>query len=613
MKDVNKVVWTLMLITILCIIIVQISRIGEVHWLFPQQEVRDKEQALIPTISGAVKGDQLEILVLGNKESLKDNPSMLHLNKSLELAKLSFTYIDSLDRVSASPLTIVVVLDEKKAIAEEDNIRDFVNEGGRLFVGLRFFHPNLNDVMGIERVEGFNPNNLTGVIFKKPFVPIYPDIEDSHGKIPNNSLEVTLQDDSEVYLESQETPILWYHSYGKGKVAYWNGTMLQGKGARGLLLQSLSLLPPRFVSSRLEMSVFFIDDFPAPFPDGDHENITPAFDTSVSSFYKNIWWPDMKELQDQYSLKFTHAFIGTYRADQKMKTEHLIKQNQSKFLFFGRDALRNGDELSLHGYNHQSLVTKKEPIDDEFEYIPWNSQEQMEEGISRVMKMNEHFFPNYTIKTYVPPSNVINKTGIKALSQAAPSIDTISSLYLGDNKQGSFIQEFGYDENNSGYFHLPRVSSGYAPDLYEQFSYADALANAGILSHFIHPDDLLDPYRNKGFKWPDLNVELDRHLKNIYETYPFLKGVTAQEAKKLYLSYSESEMSVDYQENQLIIYGKNLVSPSVFLIRLNDNEKLETGAFDSYSVAKVKGVEGLYTVQTTMGKTVVPIKRGEAE
>ncbi|MET3727036.1 hypothetical protein ABID52_000617 [Fictibacillus halophilus] len=611
MKDTNKVVWSVMLITVLCIIVVQVSRIGEVHWLFSQQEIKTKKQEFLPTASAAGKGDHLNILVLGNDESFKNNPSKLHLEKSLELAKLSYTYIDSLEQVTVSPYTIVVILDEKIAIAEENNIRNFVNDGGRLFVGLRFFHPGLNDVMGIEQVNGYHKDDLNGITFTKSFAPIYPNIEDKEGKIPNNSLDLTLQKDSEVYVESQGTPILWYHSYGKGKVAYWNGTMLQGKGSRGLLLQSLSLLPPRFVSGRLEMSVFFIDDFPSPFPDGDHENISPIFDRSVSSFYKNIWWPDMKDLQRKYDLKYTHAFIGTYRADQTMNTEQLIKQNQAKFLFYGRDAIQNGDELSLHGYNHQSLVTESEPIDEEFEYIPWKDQEQMENATSQVTKMHEHLFPNYTLRTYVPPSNVINTTGLKALKRSAPSIDTISSLYLGGTEQGSYIQEFGYDENNSGYFHLPRVSSGYVPDRYEQFSYADALANAGILSHFIHPDDLLDSYRNKGYKWPYLNVELDRHLKKIYETYPFLKGVTAQEAKQLYTGYSQSKMKVNYRENHILLYGENLVSPSVFLIRLNDNETLETGAFDGYNVANIKGIRGLYTIETYKGKTVVPIKRGE--
>ncbi|MBH0164231.1 DUF2194 domain-containing protein [Fictibacillus sp. 7GRE50] len=611
MKDINKVVWSVLLLTVLCMIVVQISRIGEIHWLFPQQEIKMKKQKFLPTLSATDQGEHLKILVLGDEESLKNNPSILHLEKSLELGKLSYSYINSLDQVSVSPYTIVVILDEKKAIAEEKGIRNFVHAGGRLFVGLRFIHPSLNDVMGIEQVDGYQQNDLNGITFTKPFAPIYPDVKDVDGRIPNNSLELTLQNDSEVYVESEGTPILWYHSYGKGKVAYWNGTMLQGKGSRGLLLQSLSLLPPRFVSGRLEMSVFFIDDFPAPFPDGDHENITPTFDRSVGSFFKNIWWPDMKNLQDKYDLKYTHAFIGTYRADQKMKTEQLITQNQAKFLFYGRDALQNGDELSLHGYNHQSLVTKNEPIAKDFGYIPWENQEQMENATSEVMKMHEHLFPNYKVKTYVPPSNVMNTTGLKALKRSAPSIDTISSLYLGGTDQGSFIQEFGYDEN-AGYFHLPRVSSGYAPDLYEQFSYADALANAGILSHFIHPDDLLDPYRNRGYKWPDLNVELDRHLKKIYETYPFLKGVTAQEAKQLYTSYIQSEMKVDYQEDQIILYGKNLVSPSVFLIRLNDNETMESGSFKGYTVASINGFHGLYTIKTYKGKTIVPIKRGES-
>jgi hypothetical protein len=604
-------IWSTVLLTLLLIVIVQTLRIGELFWIFPLKEETENEPKLLSTEVSTQEGDQLRIYVLGNKEKHVDNPLNRQFEESLKLAKLDFTYIESVKEIIPSPYTILVTIDEVEIKEDAPHIEHFVNEGGRLFIGVRFNDPSLNNVVGIEESFGYQPDAVYGYHFKKSFIPLFEDIKDEEGKILNSTLDVVLEDDTDVYVTdgNDSTPLLWYHSYGKGKVAYWNATMLQGKTARGLLLQSLSLLPPKFVSSRLEMSVFFIDDFPAPFPEGEHENITPYYGLDVSSFYKKVWWPDMKELQGKYHLKYTAAFIGTYRADQGLTAKELIENNRSKFLFYGREMLQSGDEISLHGYNHQSLVTKDEPIDPTYGYVPWKDQKSMEKVTSIVMDVHEYLFPNYTVKTYVPPSNVINQTGLQALKTSAPSIDTISAIYFGDENTGAYKQEFGFDTNHL-YFNLPRTSSGYNPDLYERFAYADVLANAGIFSHFIHPDDLLDTYRNKGQKWEGLKRGLNQNLEKIYEAYPFLEGMTAKEAKQRFLSYNDSTVNVNYMGNSIIITGDRLVSPTVVLVRLNEGEKLQTGSFGDYEVAKAGDIEGLYTVKTTVGKTVLQIEGG---
>lgn len=611
-KKAKIAVWCTTLLTMLAIVIVQALRTGELHWLFPLKEENGQVQALLPSESSPTEGDKLRIYVLGSHEKHADNPMRVQLEESLKLAKLSFTYIDSTKDILPTPYTIVVSIDEEEIKNDQVNIRSFVNKGGRLFIGLRFFDSQLNDVVGIEETYGFQTDMVYGLNFTKSFIPLYENVKDEEGRIPNNSLDVSLESDAEVYIKSGDgsTPLLWYHTYGEGKVAYWNATMLQGKVSRGLLLQSLSLLPPKFVSSRLEMSLFFIDDFPAPFPEGEHENITPYYGLEVAPFYKKVWWPDIKKLKEKFQLKYSVAFIGTYRSDQTLTTEDLIEQNKSKFLYYGRELIQSGDELSLHGYNHQSLVTKDEPIDSTYEYIPWKDRKSMEVATSKALGMQQHLFPDYKVETYVPPSNVLNRTGLQALKNSSSSIQTIAAVYFGDETSGAYKQEFGFDTNNS-FFNLPRASSGYNPDQYERIGYSDVLANAGVFSHFIHPDDLLDSYRNKGKKWEDLKKELEENLENIYGAYPFLQGLTAKEAKQRFIAYTDSKVKVDYKENEIIITGEKLVSPTVVLVRLNEGGRLATGKFPGYEVAQAGEIEGLYTVKTTIGTTILPIERGE--
>ena len=57
-------------------------------------------------------------------------------------------------------------------------------------------------------------------------------------------------------------------------------------------------------------------------------------------------------------------------------------------------------------------------------------------------------------KTYVPPSNIINTTGLSALNDAVPTMETVASLYVGSKSNGSLIQEFGPDEHNKNIYHF---------------------------------------------------------------------------------------------------------------------------------------------------------------
>ncbi len=53
----------------------------------------------------------------------------------------------------------------------------------------------------------------------------------------------------------------------------------------------------------------------------------------------------------------------------------------------------------------------------------------MERSLDTLQKLVYNFFPNEKLKTYVPPSNIINTTGLSALNDAVPTIETVASLY----------------------------------------------------------------------------------------------------------------------------------------------------------------------------------------
>ena len=107
-------------------------------------------------------------------------------------------------------------------------------------------------------------------------------------------------------------PMLWERNYGKGRFVVNNHGMCE-KVTRGLTAAAYSLLQDVFAYPVINSSVFFLDDFPSPVPMGNGEYIRKYFGRDISSFYSNIWWPDMLELAEEHGVKYTEARRALYR------------------------------------------------------------------------------------------------------------------------------------------------------------------------------------------------------------------------------------------------------------------------------------------------------------
>jgi hypothetical protein len=59
-----------------------------------------------------------------------------------------------------------------------------------------------------------------------------------------------------------------------------------------------------------------------------------------------------------------------------------------------------------------------------------------------------------------------------------------------------------------------------------------AVSGAGIWAHFIHADDIFDPYRSRGMSWSQLKREFAGMLDFVNRHYPRLRFVTIREAHR---------------------------------------------------------------------------------
>lgn len=340
-----------------------------------------------------------------------------------------------------------------------------------------------------------------------------------------NSVEI--DGSSELLAESGEgIPLMWKREYGQGAFMLFNGTMLQEKINRGMLAGGLSLLEPDFIYPIFNVKQMYIDDFPSPVAKGINDNIYADYGMDIARFYREIWWPDMLKAAKRTNTKFTAVLIQSYNDRTEPPFQSPVDEDKYNLISYGREVIKSGGELGIHGYNHQSLQLSQE-VADYYGYKPWPDSGAMASSIEEVLAYAGKTFPEYKMLSYVPPSNMMDEAGREALKKAWPDLMVIASLYEEDATNKSYVQEF--EVADDGIIEMPRITSGYMDTEFELWAESNTLTSLGVFSHFVHPDDILDDLRRKDKSWKQLYEGFEHKLSRLHDGYPWLRPMTATE------------------------------------------------------------------------------------
>ncbi|MDT3424718.1 hypothetical protein J2Z22_000230 [Paenibacillus forsythiae] len=351
-------------------------------------------------------------------------------------------------------------------------------------------------------------------------------IDDSF--IMNTVMEVELDSSVTVHAAtSAGTPLIWSVPSGKGSIMVFNGTMLQEKINRGLIAGAVSMMVPDFIYPVFNSKVVYIDDWPAPYGNSIDEAIYQTYRMNRQGFFKEIWWPDMLKIAKRNNIKYTAVLIESYQDRVTPPFDSPSDSDPNGLIGYGREIIKSGGEIGLHGYNHQSLTMDPE-ISAEFGYKPWNSINDMTQSVQESVSYAKQGFPEYTLFSYVPPSNVLSPEGREALKAGWKNLSVIASLYPDDATGLSYVQEFELAKD--GIMEMPRVTSGYESTPFERWTAASVLTANGIFSHFVHPDDVLDAERNKNMNWEGMYKTYSGMMSGLNERYPWLRAQTSMEA-----------------------------------------------------------------------------------
>jgi len=494
----------------------------------------------LPVLAANGSEDQSAIvsdcLVLFDSKSSFHKQSLNTITAALSSMKVPYSEMS----VSQSPpidfseyKTVIISFVQLSLLDDQiDKLLNWVEDGGKLLFAIRPDNSEtlskIHAQLGISTLEK-GQIEVNGVEFLTELLPGTAGMQFGADFMNHTSLPVNLNEGVKLHLISADNtglPILWETVFGDGKIIFINSDQFIDKSSRGIIGAAYSLLHDVVVFPVINASVFHIDDFPAPIPEGKDESIFRQFTRDIESFYLNVWWPDMQDIEEKYNLEYSSFIIETYEHTLQPPFEYTVGQERL-IQYFGGIVLQDGGELGLHGYNHVPLCKEEDQINQVLDYPTWPTTNNMQGSIRELLRFSSSMFPGHSFAAYVPVSNILCPEARTWLPEVLPDLKIIASVYLPDVNVPAYVQEFS--EADDGIIEFPRIVAGYDPDNFMQWTAANEIWLHYIAAHFVHPDDVLDSYRSQGKSWIELRETLDEYLLWVYSSMPNVRNLTVSE------------------------------------------------------------------------------------
>jgi len=533
-------------------------------------------------------GTAADLLIAYDPSVKAENACALTLTGALDQMRIRWRSAllgrETLENLSGVK-TLMVCSQDLSAMAEfAPQLMDWVASGGRLALMMA---PKDNDAFDIlchklgitEHAAGYR--EYGSLRFVSGLLPMWDarKIYDGDGSLLDYAMVVRLEGDCTVHIETGDSvavPLLWSRDIGLGRVVVNNNTLAQQKDGRGLATNAYLALEDTVIYPIINAGMVFIDDFPAPQPEGVNKALLEQFGYDIQGFFRNHWWPDMKRLAWEYGVRYTGVLIETYN-DKVTGPFEPDMDDDALIRYYASELLHSGGEMGLHGYNHLPLCP------DSFHYMwedyrTWPSIEAMADGLKELERYASKFLTGTSFKTYVPPSNYLSDDGKTTLLETLPQVRTVSGLYFPETGVDALIQEF--QEEADGSISVPRISAGFLPNRYNCFMMSQELLLHGVFSHFIHPDDVLDSSRGGDQGWDGMYSGFSGLVKEIAQTYPALRWSTASEGAAAVQRYDRLQVTSTPVEDGLQVSLSSFYGEAWLAMKAGRPVKsVENGAF----------------------------------
>lgn len=509
-------------------------------------------------------------------------------------------------QVSDYETIIIAFLEIGKLQQTLFTIVDWVEDGGKVMFSIRpdpsaYFSAIYRKLGMVSKSNDIIATK--GIVFTTNIIPGAEGRSFGEDFIFSNSYGVELEDECKIHAvtaDVYEIPLIWECNFGKGRFVFINSDQFNNKSSRGILAASFTRLHDVFIYPVINSSVFFIDDFPGPIYKGTLDLITNQYGRDIQSFLINVWFRDLLQISRLYGIKYTGALIETYSDDV---TPPFSKQSDiERHQYFGGLIYENNGEIGLLGYNHVPLCLSEENINQKSNYPGWSSTESMELAIFELYSFGKEIFPDSEFSTYIAPSNILCPSARTWLPMTLPDLQVISSFYLPDENGVLFVQEFS--ESSDGIVNFPRISFGYNPPSYVSWAAINELGLHYVNSHYISPNEVLTDAETSKIGWDTLRDHFEEFVKEISETSPGLRNMTAKEGAMAVQRYSRLAVKSEHMNDGKYVISLGNFYDEAWLMFYSENAPTILDG----KASMIKVADGMYLIEALSPKFTIQIK-----
>ena len=577
MDNFKKEIWSVFIVTALLGVFFQINRMDALLYINPWQN--NLEEGNFLQAVGSQQQNRENYLLIYDPADVQSVLTRHIVEKIIHEQKKTIQSVPFYQPVviDSKCQGVVIATNKLKNLAAMTSIEQYVEQGGRAAI-LRNLQ---SELLPEEMVAQLGIASL-GQEISVPGIQLTGDMFLGLQGFGFDSdiyttavTDVMLTSDAVPQVTSQEGhPIIWSHNSGQGKYIVCNSRERDDKNNYGIYTAILSQLKEDYIYPVMNMKLFFIDDFPSPVPEGNFERIYQETGLSTADFYRRLWWPEMLNNGEKYNVKYTGLIIENYGDQVKGPFMPLADVNaRNSLIVYGRELLKAGGELGIHGYNHQSLAPAGYG-QDSLGYATWESQADMEESLRELKRYISDAYPGYEIHAYVPPSNILSPEGKAAVKNVFTDIKVYSSLWNGLATAKQYFQNFQL--NADGTCELPRVTSGHVSASEKMWENYIVLNYNGVFSHFVHPDEIFYE-ESENLTWTMMKQGLTDLLSELQNRFGWLEPVTATEGYEKMKDYFQMDYRVTRSEDGIKINAWDFHQPLTFILRTDKKIGSVTG------------------------------------
>ncbi|WP_201738422.1 MULTISPECIES: hypothetical protein [unclassified Exiguobacterium] len=158
------------------ILFVQLLRLDYGHRLIPTKAHEAREFRTLAGESRELEGEPINIYIHQNEDELSE-AILTNFKYALDYAKLPYTSITAaqIEELDPSPHNVLVLSGENTEQWPYETIKQFVEQGGRLYIAGRFIDAKWADLVGVSDFGDFL-DGVNGLIFERELFPGYVDL-----------------------------------------------------------------------------------------------------------------------------------------------------------------------------------------------------------------------------------------------------------------------------------------------------------------------------------------------------------------------------------------------------------------------------------------------------